>query len=249
MITAAAPASVAFLAFKAKPQSPASTSAILPATAPALENGEQPSVDVPPASTASAAASTLPDTLGLPTVGPERRGAELITAGDACRGVDLDPRTSKRKHVRHAGGHIRPVPDDAAEAGGGREALGVRHLRPVQAERCVEQLAVVVVGEAEEERAGGQARELTEAEAMGELVQQHRHEIVERPVVVVEPQVEVEVGAEVRVDVVVGGDQVDARELVREGDVIPRGGQRGVRKVASDGDRPCTSQHARARAP
>src|SRR5436190_17602351 len=70
MITASAPASVALRAFCAKPQSPRSTSAILPAIAAALVNGLQPSVDVPPISTASTAASTLPATFGCPIAGP-----------------------------------------------------------------------------------------------------------------------------------------------------------------------------------
>ena len=79
---------------------------------------------------------------------------------------------------------------------------------------------------------------------MGELVQENRHEIVLRPVVVVQPQIEGEVGAEVRVDVVVGGIQVDARQLVRQRDVVPRAGQRRVWKVAEHGYRPGTSQYA-----
>src|SRR5258706_16388054 len=70
MTTAAAPAMVAFLAFSAKPQSPRSMRAIFPTTAPAFEKGEQPSVDGPPASTASTTATTPEVTDGLPTAGP-----------------------------------------------------------------------------------------------------------------------------------------------------------------------------------
>src|SRR4051812_34854104 len=70
MTTPMAPASVALRAFTAKPHRPRSTRAIRPATAPALLSGLQPSVDVPPASTASTAATTLPETFGLPRTGP-----------------------------------------------------------------------------------------------------------------------------------------------------------------------------------
>src|SRR3954470_9920243 len=71
MTTPIAPASLALRALTAKPQRPRSTRAIRPATAAALVKGLQPSVDVPPTSTASTAAATLPDTFGLPMVGPK----------------------------------------------------------------------------------------------------------------------------------------------------------------------------------
>src|SRR6187431_206243 len=70
MITPMAPASVAVRAFTAKPQSPRSTRAMRPATAPALVSGLQPSVDVPPTSTASTAATTRPEIVGLLSGGP-----------------------------------------------------------------------------------------------------------------------------------------------------------------------------------
>ena len=78
MMTPTAPAALAFRALTAKPQNPRSMSAMLPATAAALSNGEQPSVVVPAAGTAGGAAgsmastagTTLACTLGLPSAGP-----------------------------------------------------------------------------------------------------------------------------------------------------------------------------------
>src|SRR3954452_22376337 len=97
MITACAPAAVALRAFCANPHRPRSTSAIFPEIAAALVNAEQPSVDVPPASTASSAATTFADTVGFPMAGPKAAvpnwKGPAIDAGVSTCTVGL-PRTS-----------------------------------------------------------------------------------------------------------------------------------------------------------
>ena len=55
--------------------------------------------------------------------------------------------------------------------------------------------------------------------------------------VAVQPEIEVEVGAEVRTDIVAGRVQVHAGQLVRKGHVVPRAGERRVRKIPEDRDR------------
>src|SRR5919112_2740009 len=85
MMTPIAPASVALRALTANPHVPRSTSAILPATAPALVSAEQPSVVAVPASLAgSIAATTAADTFGDPTRGPKAAGPNCNEAAMAA---------------------------------------------------------------------------------------------------------------------------------------------------------------------
>lgn len=78
---------------------------------------------------------------------------------------------------------------------------------------------------------------MAEAETMSKLVQQHGHEIGLRAVIVVDTEIEIEVGAEVGVDVVACPIEIDAGELIRQRDVIPRVRERRAGEVARDADR------------
>ena len=184
---------------------PRSISTILPATAPALEKGEQPSVVVPgvvPASTPSTAAIAGAVTLGLPIAGPKPAvpnwyvPASELGGLTSTAGLPKDSTFGTPALVN--GASSTTLPQRIADAARSALVICGQNLPSTLSKRN----SVVLVGEAGEQRARCQVRLLAEAEPVREFVQEHRDEIVQRPVVVVQPEIESEVGAEVRVDVV-----------------------------------------------
>src|SRR6185436_1488013 len=101
----------------------------------------------------------------------EGGSSKLIRPCDRGGGVDLHGWTAEYENRRHMGSDVRPGPDDAAEMRRRCQTLRVRHLRPGPADLVVEQVSVVGVRHPGRQRPGCQAGELTEAEAVRELVE------------------------------------------------------------------------------
>ena len=109
MITAAAPASVAFLRLHGKAAGAAFDERDLAGMAPAFVNGEQPSVDVDrPRLDDILRRDDVRGHVGVAERRAEGRGAELIPAGDAPRAVDPDDGLPKESTFGTPACHARP---------------------------------------------------------------------------------------------------------------------------------------------